>query len=376
MAKPRAVAMKGTGSVDRKMATKNQTMDAPTHLPSQPPPPTHRLLRGYAFDPSLATQLETALVSEITYKVPWEKLEPGPDRRVRRGGGLRSAQRCFYAPVDLDHPDILAQNGLAPVRGQSAVPPADGLCGRDDDHRPLRARARAQGVLGRSLRSDEEAVGRRGPVRAAAAHLSARAAHGQRLLQPEQGRAAVRLLSGHRGSDLRPVSRRHGLHLSLARHRGARDDARAAGRLSRALHGGDQPRRAGVPRGVRRHRRPVPALHVPGVLVAPDRQDPRRSWQREPAGPAGDAVRPRARHARRAARRDRQVRPRRRSGSSTCRIPTELDHTLQVHARGAILVAAVFDAFLSIYRSRTRDLLRLASGGTGVLPRASCTPTW
>jgi hypothetical protein len=35
-------------------------------------------LRGYAFDSSLATKLEMAFVSEITYKVPWEVLEPGP----------------------------------------------------------------------------------------------------------------------------------------------------------------------------------------------------------------------------------------------------------------------------------------------------------
>jgi hypothetical protein len=49
--------------------------------------------------------------------------------------------------------------------------------------------------------------------------------------------------------------------------------------------------------------------------------------------------------------------------------PTELDRTTEVHARGAILVAAVFDAFVSIYQGRTRDLLRLASNGTGVLPQ-------
>ncbi len=48
--------------------------------------------------------------------------------------------------------------------------------------------------------------------------------------------------------------------------------------------------------------------------------------------------------------------------------PTELDRTTEVHARGAILVAAVFDAFVSIYQGRTRDLLRLAGNGRGVLP--------
>jgi hypothetical protein len=54
--------------------------------------------------------------------------------------------------------------------------------------------------------------------------------------------------------------------------------------------------------------------------------------------------------------------------------PTGLESTLEVHARGAILVAAVFDAFLSIYQSRTRDLLRLASSGTGVLPQGELHP--
>ena len=37
------------------------------------------------------------------------------------------------------------------------------------------------------------------------------------------------------------------------------------------------------------------------------------------------------------------------------------------HGLGAVLVAAVFDAFLSVYRARSADLIRLATGGTGVL---------
>jgi hypothetical protein len=44
------------------------------------------------------------------------------------------------------------------------------------------------------------------------------------------------------------------------------------------------------------------------------------------------------------------------------------------HARGALLVASMFDAFLAIYRSRTRDLLRIATGGTGVLPQGDLHP--
>jgi hypothetical protein len=44
------------------------------------------------------------------------------------------------------------------------------------------------------------------------------------------------------------------------------------------------------------------------------------------------------------------------------------------HARGALLVAATFDAFLAIYRHRTRDLLRIATGGTGILPLGDLHP--
>lgn len=44
------------------------------------------------------------------------------------------------------------------------------------------------------------------------------------------------------------------------------------------------------------------------------------------------------------------------------------------HARGSILVAAMFRAFLSIYRSRVADLFRIASGGSGVLRDGEIDP--
>jgi hypothetical protein len=43
-----------------------------------------------------------------------------------------------------------------------------------------------------------------------------------------------------------------------------------------------------------------------------------------------------------------------------------LGEVFQPHARGAILVAAVFDAFFSIYLKRTRDLMRIARAGGAV----------
>jgi hypothetical protein len=44
------------------------------------------------------------------------------------------------------------------------------------------------------------------------------------------------------------------------------------------------------------------------------------------------------------------------------------------HARGSVLVAAVFRAFLLIYRARTADLFRIATQGTGTLPAGDIHP--
>ncbi len=44
------------------------------------------------------------------------------------------------------------------------------------------------------------------------------------------------------------------------------------------------------------------------------------------------------------------------------------------HARGAVLVAAVFRAFLTIYKHRTADLFRIASNGTGILRTGEIDP--
>ena len=57
-----------------------------------------------------------------------------------------------------------------------------------------------------------------------------------------------------------------------------------------------------------------------------------------------------------------------RNGSRASRTRQDYDSANEAHARGAVLVAAVFDAFLQIYRQRSADLLRLATQGTGVLP--------
>jgi len=55
--------------------------------------------------------------------------------------------------------------------------------------------------------------------------------------------------------------------------------------------------------------------------------------------------------------------------------PSRLYETVfEPHERGSILVAAVFDAFFDVYQRRIADLLRIATGGTGTLPKGDLHP--
>jgi len=54
--------------------------------------------------------------------------------------------------------------------------------------------------------------------------------------------------------------------------------------------------------------------------------------------------------------------------------PDDYANLTEPHERGSILVAAVFDAFLTMYKSRVADLLRIATEGTGVLPVGQLHP--
>jgi hypothetical protein len=57
-----------------------------------------------------------------------------------------------------------------------------------------------------------------------------------------------------------------------------------------------------------------------------------------------------------------------RSALGTRPDPAELERRFEPHERGAILVAAVFDAFFAVYATRMADLLRIAGTGTQPAP--------
>jgi len=83
--------------------------------------PSFRRLKGYAFDPSLSLNNSTSIFNEVIYKVPWEDLDVGPvgeyvevvdyDPTIPNG---KSEFGRFYKPVNLNASYILAQDGLSP----------------------------------------------------------------------------------------------------------------------------------------------------------------------------------------------------------------------------------------------------------------------
>ncbi|MFN3232353.1 MAG: S8 family serine peptidase [Alphaproteobacteria bacterium] len=82
-----------------------------------PPPPVRRI-NVYAFDPSLGTKIETFHLNEAVIDVPWENdLKPGPVGEYLEIVDIDPSSNAAYHPVDLNHPSILAQQGLPPSEG-------------------------------------------------------------------------------------------------------------------------------------------------------------------------------------------------------------------------------------------------------------------
>ena len=96
---------------------KLEPRSAPMTTISGPLAPAWRNLRVYAFDPSQETMLETAPISQVTVPARWESIQPGPVGEYLEVIDVDPASGCVYAPVDLDHPHILGQNGLTPSEG-------------------------------------------------------------------------------------------------------------------------------------------------------------------------------------------------------------------------------------------------------------------
>ena len=77
---------------------------------SVPRPPT-RSLQVYAVDPSAGKYSG----NHVTVHVPWEPLHPGPTGSKIAVIDYDATNHCYYPPIDLDDPWLLANDGLNPT---------------------------------------------------------------------------------------------------------------------------------------------------------------------------------------------------------------------------------------------------------------------
>jgi len=355
------------------MAERSDENRAPGPDPSPVPSPAHRRLQVFSLDPAADVRLEDSLISRSVLPVRWEPLEHGPVGEYVEVIDVDPSSGCVYDPVDLNEPDLLAQDGLAPSTGNPQF------------HQQM-----VYAVAMKTIANFEQVLGRK--------LLWAERPYDQdaRLLPRAEDRYVQRLR----------------IYPHALREENAYYSPSKAAVLFGYFNAPTADPRDELPGGVvftclshdiiahevthaildGMHRRLLDtsnpdmiAFHeafadivaifqhftLPGLL-ADQIQRTRGNLQSNSllAQLAAQFARSTGRgEALRNAlgtfdRRGRREPP----------DPTALSRTFEPHERGAILVAAVFDAFVRMYESRIADLRRIATGGTGVLPDGEIHP--
>jgi hypothetical protein len=340
------------------------------------PPPSERMLRVFAFDPSLGVEIETAGINEVTLAVPWERdargrdlLRPGPIGEYLEVIDHDPASGCFYEPVDLGDQRILAQDGLPP-----------------SESNPQFHQQMVYAVAMRTIRQFEVALGRLAlwapsrPGQREEAYVQRLRIHPHALREPNAyySPAKKALLFGYFSTPAAGGDNGGGrvtVFTCLSHDIVAHEITHA---LLDGIH-----RRFNEPSNP-----DVLAFHeafadlvalfqhfsLPDVLrsqIAYTRGDlESQSRLGELAQQFGQALG--NRRALRSAIGEHD--PATGEWRPIDPDPREYQRRTEPHDRGAILVAAVFGAFLSIYKARAADLLRIASEGTGELPPGQLHP--
>ena len=331
--------------------------------------PPYRRVRVYAVDPSFATRLSTAEINDVTLKIRWEKLEKGPAGEYLRVEDVDAADKP-YEPVDLDDPRLLAQDGWAPSEGNPQF------------HQQM-----VYAVAMKTIEHFESALGRPvlwrpgpNPANSFDDSIFIR----QLPIRPHALRQAnafyspqdVALLFGY----FEASADDPGDHMPGSRVYACLSHDIVAHETTHAILDGIH-RRFNEPTNL-----DVLALHegfadivalmqhftIPGVL------------EHEIRGTRGDieaesllgSLAVQFGHATggRGALRDAIGRFENGVWKRFVPDPADLQKRQTPHSRGAILVGAVFDAFIAIYKERIADLLRISTGGTGVLPSGAIHP--
>jgi hypothetical protein len=334
--------------------------------------PVSRRLRVLAFDPSLTTRLETATINELTLIIPWEPLELGPIGEYIEVVDCDPASGVFYYPVDLNHPHLLAQDGLPP-----------------SESNPQFHQQMVYAVAMTTIRHFERALGRS----AFWSDRSERLASGEYIDQfvrrlriyPHALRDRNAYYSPSKKALLFgyfPVTAKDAYNTPGTIVFSCLSHDIITHEVTHALLDGVHPR-FNEPTNPDVHAfheafADIVALFqhfsYPAVLES-QIEKTRGNLQTENllsqlAQQFGRAT------GRGSALRDALGSVNKKTGEWEPQKsdPHALEKTYEAHTRGAILVAAVFRAFLLIYRAKSADLFRIATSGTGVLPEGDLHP--
>lgn len=323
----------------------------------------YRRLRIYAFDPSASLDLQLAVVNEATVQLVGEPLDPGPIGEYVAVVDVDPSSGGFYAPINLDEPALLVQNGTAPSEGNPKF------------HQQM-----VYAVAMTTIRNFERALGRK-VLWAPRVGLDEKQAYVQRLrIYPHALREANAYYSPERKALLFGYFRASqtnagrnlpgGLVFTCLSH-----DIIAHETTHAILDG--------------MHRRYIEASNVDMLAFHEGFADIVALFQHFTLA---DALRQQIEQTRGdLGKRSMLSGLARQFGEAIGHYgalrdaiddvdanglpdPNKLAQTLEPHDRGAILVAAVFDAFVTIYRARIADLLRLVTGDGARFPDGDLHP--
>jgi len=309
------------------------------------PPPERRRLRIFAIDP-LVSPLSDPVV---TIEVPWEDLKPGPQGQYLHIVDYDATAKKYYSPVDLGDPHVLARDGLDPSESD-----------------PRFHQQTVYAVVSATLERFRHALGRYVKPHGAS-RVKGRVPplmiypHGVQEANAYYSPSLRALVFGYFRASKRHFGRNlpGGAVFTCLSH-----DVVAHEATHSILHGLRpfflEPMNPDVLAFHEAFADIVAILQrfsLPGFLEKAiqgseaklDQPDPLFKMGRQ----FGEAIGERG-----ALRTALQANP----------DPRALDSIDEPHERGAILLAAVFGALVAVYRRRTQDLLRIATGGTGVLP--------
>jgi len=315
--------------------------------------PARRPIRIYSFDPMLANTLDRIGPATVTVSIPWEPLKPGPAGvRVQvidfDGGRTEDGKEAarFYEPIDLNVPDIAMQGGLAPTE-------------RD----PRFHQQMAYAVAMRTLEAYDKALGRLIRPVGGYLRLFPHAFRGDNAYYHPELRAV--LFGYFSAGTTNPGANLPGQTVFTSLSHDIISHEVTHGLIHRIrphLLDGTNADVGAFHEAIADLTAVFLHFTLPSVVEQTLQASRTRLTSSLPllqlaqqfgyATGRGSALR----------------------GAGEHPDPERYHTEVEPHARGTFLVSAVLDAFTTIYQRRIADLVRIATGGSGVLPRGSVHP--